>query len=244
MHRIIGLTGLRGSGKDTVAGLLGSAGYKRIAFADALYEEVSEAFGVPIEVLQNRATKETPLFALALSRCKDKVFVANRFAYPDRATDRAPFEQFMAGLAEDEVRLRLPRSPREILQYWGTEYRRLGISDDYWREIIARRINDFPHERLVITDVRFPDEAKLVSSAGGVVLRTVRPGLPPRDLAHEHVSERAMLDYPVDGEIVNLENDLAGTKRNALAAIVEISAEARLGDTHAVSNVQVEPQPA
>ncbi len=59
---LIGLSAKKRHGKDTLAALLCKVhGYRRIAFADALYREVSDLYGVSVEFLQNPDTKETPL---------------------------------------------------------------------------------------------------------------------------------------------------------------------------------------
>ena len=57
--RLLGLMGLAGAGKDTVADILVTlAPMDRRAFADALRIEISEAFGLDVRVLQERALRE------------------------------------------------------------------------------------------------------------------------------------------------------------------------------------------
>ncbi len=59
MPRVIGLSGKKRHGKDTLgAQLVAEGGYRRVAFADALYREVSELTGVSVSVLQDAANKE------------------------------------------------------------------------------------------------------------------------------------------------------------------------------------------
>lgn len=202
MQKVVGLVGLRGSGKDTAAQFLVDLGWRRIAFADALYLEVAEAFGVTIEFLQRRETKETPLQELALQNCKDDIFVACVLAIEDA--------RFTAeGLPHPGVvaQLSAPRSPREILQLWGTEYRRQMYNDDYWRAQVQRTIQANPDVNFVITDVRFPDEGHLVEGdLGGQLGRIHRPGLGgANDKALLHSSEVAMLDYPISRVFLNEE---------------------------------------
>lgn len=58
---MVGLLAKRGCGKDTVADyLVEEYGFTRIAFADALYEEVAQMYGVTVAFLQSRDTKEIP----------------------------------------------------------------------------------------------------------------------------------------------------------------------------------------
>lgn len=217
MQKVVGLVGLRGSGKDTAAQFLLAQGWRRIAFADALYLEVAEAFGVTVEFLGDRAKKELPQKELALVNCKDDLFVGCFLAYED-ARRAADGEAQLPRLAQ----LSAPRSPREILQVWGTEYRRLMYRDDYWREQVYKAIVAQPETNFVITDVRFPDEAKLVENIlHGVLGRIRRPGLAGTgDKALLHSSEVAMLEYPIEREFINEEGEagLARFRQAVLAA--------------------------
>ena len=49
--KIIGLTGLIGAGKTTVAQVLEDEGYEHLAFADGLKEVVALTYGLPLELL-------------------------------------------------------------------------------------------------------------------------------------------------------------------------------------------------
>lgn len=59
-HAIIGITGKKGAGKDTLAAILVQDGYRAMAFADALYTEVARRYNVTEAFLRHRPTKETP----------------------------------------------------------------------------------------------------------------------------------------------------------------------------------------
>lgn len=198
MRKVVGLMGLRGSGKDTVANfLVTDAGWKRIGFADGLYREVAEAFGVTVEFLGNRDTKELPQPELALMHCSDDAFVTVMLR--EAEANLAQGELVAACLAQ-------PRSPRQIMQYWGTEYRRATVRNDYWREQVRAHVLARPDDNFVITDVRFPDEATTVTDLGGTLARVVRPDLAgSADPALMHASEQAMLNYEVPAVFVNAE---------------------------------------
>lgn len=163
---LIGLTGLAGAGKDTVADILVKhAGFEKMAFADALRGEVASGFDVPLELLTDRATKEVPTPRLALGRGLG-VFVD--------ALYRASVESgaVMAGRNAYDAWCTEPRSPRQIMQWWGTEYRR-AQDPHYWtRALLARmlfRAKD-GQTRIVVTDVRFPNEAALIRTQQNGVL--------------------------------------------------------------------------
>lgn len=163
----IGLTGLAGAGKDSVADVLcASAGFARMAFADRLRAEVSRAFqlGGHLHILATPGTKETPHPLLALRHCREPLFV-------DLVAD---IEDDWKGLAL----LDAPRSPRQILQWWGTEFRR-AANPNYWSSQVAMRIADAHQngiDRVVVTDCRFQNEASAIRLMGGEIWQVVRPG--------------------------------------------------------------------
>lgn len=175
---IIGLTGPAGCGKDTVAAYLHAhAGYRVRAFADALRAEVCEAFDLPIEALTDRASKETPTELLSMRYCRDDNFAAVMGELEGLGKD------FQIGSAECLDFGSRPRSPRDIMQAWGTEYRRKRNGDRYWlHEWFSRgRVS-----HCVIPDVRFANEAEFVREQGGQVWKVTRPGT---GLINSHASE-------------------------------------------------------
>lgn len=177
--QIIGLTGPAGCGKDTVADLLfAHAGFVKFSFADPLYAEVAQAFDVGVSHLQHRETKEHPLSALALRCCRSDGFVGRMGV--------------MHALAGQTLDVDAPRSPRQILQWWGTDYRR-HQHQNYWTAHMQGRINGWPGYSFVIADVRFADEAALVLQGGGAIWRVERPGVGVAPGAH--VSETAGTEF-------------------------------------------------
>ena len=202
-QRVVGFLGAKNAGKDTAAKALIAQGWQRVAFADALYKEVAEAYGVTVEFLQGRNTKETPLPELALTNCADDNFVDIMMSISyDKCFDenQDTLAQFKTLVYEAEK----PRSPREVLQYWGTEYRRQTCGDDYWRKQVAQFIESQPECNFVVTDVRYADEAFLVTEHfSGQLARVSRPAQPRAD--DQHSSEQALRDYHVDFQFVNHE---------------------------------------
>lgn len=149
--KLIGLSGRKRSGKDTVCDiikrLLPDTSVERIAFADALKEEVSRVLGVTIDEIE---------------------------------ADKARF--------------------RGMLQWWGTEWRR-HQDIEYWIKQARLKINASTADVVVVTDVRFQNEADLIRELGGLVCRIHRPdaeGEP--DL---HPSEAALESIPMKVRIFN-----------------------------------------
>lgn len=92
-------------------------------------------------------------------------------------------------------------SPREILQRFGTECLRERFSEDVWVKALFRSIErNGGWSRWVISDVRFPNEARAIQEAGGYVIRVNRPGNEP---PNGHVSERALDEWKFDATILN-----------------------------------------
>jgi len=157
---LIGLTGPAGAGKDSVAWAIGQhINVAQVAFADALREEVCAAFQVPMRYLTTQACKEIPIRVLSLDRCMNTAFVT------------------AAVEALSGVDMRAPRSPRQIMQLWGTEYRR-NQAEDYWLQRASKTIAGHLEvgTSVVVTDVRFANEAALIRAAGGHLWRVSRPG--------------------------------------------------------------------
>ena len=184
--QIIALTGLAGTGKDTAADILAThCGFTKLAFADALRAEVQAAFNVPAELLTRRDLKEMPTAALALVECTDIGFIG--------AVCRI---EMMRGRALTWSWLEAQRSPREIMQQWGTEYRR-AQRVNYWLELLRGRIRQLHaldgRSRFVITDCRFENEAAMIRAMGGVVWQITRTDVQPVEGQHASATDGTKL---------------------------------------------------
>lgn len=114
------------------------------------------------------------------------------------ATYGQPWRQPTTAELRHEVRVTKPPIIRELLQEFGTEVRRAD-DPDYWVKRWAEAATIFP--RVVVPDVRFPNEAAAVLAQGGVCWRVTRPGY---TVPGAHVSETALDAW--DGFRVQLAN--------------------------------------
>ena len=133
----IGILGPANAGKDTVAAIIAKAtggNFKVKSFSDELYKEISEAFQVPISLLQNREGKEDRNHLLRIEYCRN----------PE-------FRDLCHSL---NVRI---FSPREVLEVWATAFRR-EQNPDYWLTAIKSHIGN-----LVVPGVRFSNELELMN---------------------------------------------------------------------------------
>ncbi|WLW38536.1 deoxynucleoside monophosphate kinase [Streptomyces phage Vanseggelen] len=94
---------------------------------------------------------------------------------------------------------------RRLLQRAGTEAGRKVLGANVW---VSALMQDFDpeNEALVVSDVRFPNEADAIRQAGGVVVRVNRPGVGPKEDpgGWVHESEVALDHYDFD---ITIEND-------------------------------------
>ncbi len=130
-------------------------------------------------------------------------FVRIAFADPLKEAARAIFgltRKQTDGDLKEVVDKFWGKSPRRIMQLLGTEAVRGCIDDDVWIKAARRRVIRLPSRRVVITDVRFPNEADAIRSWGGEIWRIERPGL---NAVEPHASETAMQDYKADLTVRN-----------------------------------------
>jgi dephospho-CoA kinase len=162
-HNLIGLAGLKRSGKDTVANFLKEIGYIQYSFAQPIKEAVSVMTGYSYEYLDNQDTKEKPL------------------------------EEF----CHDGINI----TPRLMMQTLGTEWARELIHPDFWLIIAKKRIEN-AKQNIVISDVRFENEAEFIRNYGGVVVHIQRPSMVSNEFSN-HASENGVEIHAMDKLIIN-----------------------------------------
>ena len=89
---------------------------------------------------------------------------------------------------------------RPMLQWWGTDYRREMIDSDYWRPWLDRALAEQEAgSLLVVTDVRFSNEAHWIRERRGLLVRIVRDlyGEDEDNHASESESERIVVDMTI-----------------------------------------------
>lgn len=93
-------------------------------------------------------------------------------------------------------------SYRKMAQLLGTEWGR-AIDPDFWLKIAGAKIamyQKYDSQGVVISDVRFPNEAAWIKEQGGVIWHILRPGIDP---VRAHASEALIKDLPYDYVIDN-----------------------------------------
>jgi hypothetical protein len=84
-----------------------------------------------------------------------------------------------------------------VVATWGRQ-----LSPDFWLRVMALRLESpgLAQENVVISDVRFPNEAEFITSRGGIVVRVLRSTTPA---ARPHASEAHTDTLPVTTELLN-----------------------------------------
>jgi len=190
---LYGICGTKGHGKDTFASLVVEAGkgFTVAAFANSLKRICQRVFGLSEAQCYDPDQKETPL------------------------PQPLVLDNFLAGLSR-ETGLDLPAvglvayTPREVLQYVGTEYIR-STQEDYW---LHRAFADIGSaSKVLITDLRFLNEADALRSRGGKVVRILRIDKP--GAVDDHASEACLEQIKPDLIIGARTGDLSLPKRIA-----------------------------
>lgn len=166
---LIGITGQKRTGKDTLGEEFVKLGYKRVGLADPIKE-----------------------FAEALNP-----YLFNHGHKLNYTVESRGWEA-----AKDEV-----PEVRTLLQKLGTEAGRTILGDNVWVDAAMKRVaeTDGP---VVITDVRFDNEAQAILDAGGIVIRVTRPGI--GNSGDTHASEAGIKrtlvthDYVNDGSLEDI----------------------------------------
>lgn len=87
---------------------------------------------------------------------------------------------------------------RSLLQRQGTEVGRERWNENFWIDLAFRNVPE--NSRIVVPDVRYPNEAEFIRSRGGQIWRVNRTGVEPKNA---HKSEHALDDYDFDHVLLN-----------------------------------------
>lgn len=190
---LVGLIGKKRVGKDTFASVLVEEfGFARVAFADPLKE-----------------------MALTIDPIIDAYDADNSCSDPDCCGGPWPDIQerrlgdVVAHVGWEGAKDTYPEA-RRFLQRLGDGVRQ--FDPEFWLRVGMREARALrrggpdtaeafgPGQPVVVTDVRYPNEADAIRDAGGILIRIVRDGVDDGDT---HASETALDDYEVDATVPN-----------------------------------------
>lgn len=145
---VIGVFGLIGSGKGTVADYLKQEhGYETLSFASSLKDATASIFHWPRELLEGN-TQES-------REWREKIDYW--------WSEKLDIKNF---------------TPRYALQYIGTNVMRDHFHRDIWLYSLQKKIEEAGEKKYVISDVRFRNEVRLLESIGGTTIKVERGETP------------------------------------------------------------------
>lgn len=178
----IGIIGRARVGKDTAGQwLVDQRGYRRIAFADEL---------------KDAALKVDPI----VDDVEDEVWDIVYGEWELVRTERVPVRLSDAvGVTGWEAAKDSNPEVRRILQELGAAIR--AIDPDFWLRAAMKKVQEANEQGVpvVITDVRYPNEAASLKRAGFHLVHIDRPGVPQMD----HASENSLTEGDADFVIRN-----------------------------------------
>lgn len=180
---IIGISGHKQSGKNTVASMLQYILSNRGHFCDLTYE-TWDYWNSSIKEGYLSNVDPNDLWQIKAFAQKLKAVIGVLFNVDPKHFEREEFKDSYIPCQYGNY------TWREILQIVGTNLFRNQFHQDFW--VNSTLDNYDTKQKWIISDVRFPNEADAIISLGGVVLRVER-GVYNRDL---HESETALDKYP------------------------------------------------
>lgn len=196
LNKLIAVSGVKGSGKDSVASMLRyclsvpkifrqyffykhfrklvKPKYKKLAFADPLKKMLSALLNVPIENFNDRNFKESWLVHVPTLNLNDDL--GNKL--PDSKFNRL-VKSLDPSLAEGYL------SIRQLMQYFGTEVMQTHFGRNIW---INSTLRHGSKKGTIIADLRFKAEAEAIHELGGVIIYVSRPNY----TFGQHASEKEM----------------------------------------------------
>lgn len=163
---IVGITGRKGHGKDTFAGIVQkfNPNFINISFAAPVKKLCRDIFKLSIEQTDS-------------TNCKD-LLLAAPIALDDYINDM----KIATGLPIEPKKL-IAKTSRQVLQFFGTDYVRT-IAPNFWVDRLKDTVLRAPGNYL-ITDCRFPNEARVVRELKGITVRILRIDAPASEDQHQ-----------------------------------------------------------
>lgn len=106
-------------------------------------------------------------------------------------------------------------TPRKMMQTVGTDMVRAQLGNDFWVRHMNARMRHKEKLKIVISDVRFPNEAEWVRQNGGVLVRVI-DGTQHADC---HPSETEQLSIHEDARIFNHKTNIEEFHREAASLL-------------------------
>lgn len=165
---VVGISGKSQNGKDTIADyLVRYYGFKKVAFADPLKDALAAMLGINRALLDSQEGKAS--------------------VDPITGQTYRVLLQALGTMMRQEF-------GKHVEMITGV-YPQMARDEMFWVQLFADKYKDIGDERLVTTDIRYPNEADAVRKIGGFIIRHDRRDWVPDPEINAHSSEYALDDY-------------------------------------------------
>jgi len=185
---IVGISGWKGSGKDTAADyLVKEHGYQRLAFADVLKEMVADQYGIPVAWCHDNSMKEVGLPDLPVDSADKFTNMIHKFMVKEFANIEGKDGLFW--------------TPRALCILLGSVNR--SVRTDYWVKRVLDLAMASDGDKFVISDLRYKSELLQMADfkeIGFVSCRINRFAQSPSDDPSERDLDGVGHDYGVSNK--------------------------------------------
>ncbi|RLF65328.1 MAG: hypothetical protein DRN30_04150 [Thermoplasmata archaeon] len=219
MSIVIGISGWKSSGKDTMADyLVNDYGYTRVAFADVLKEMVATQYNIPLNSCHETALKEEPLIQFPVESKDGFGSLIHDFMVKEFRTKSGKAPQELAVTDTGTLGMIVNSdgtyghweevfwTPRALCILEGSVKR--SINSSYWVQRVIDKVNDMteldPRAKFVISDMRYQSEVSQLEDAWPDTLATCRVSRFSSSPSSDP-SERDLDGYPLDYIIDNVD---------------------------------------
>lgn len=161
------------------------------------------------------AKKQNGKDTMADYLCQKYKFIKLTFASPLKEACKLLFgftSEQVNGDKKEVIDSRWGVTPRTVLQFVGTDLFRKqiktiipDIEDNFWviclKNSIEQILKKYPNARIVISDVRFPNEIKMIQKMSGKTVKIIRQSM--NNIIDQHSSEKMIDDIRCDFTIEN-----------------------------------------
>jgi hypothetical protein len=211
---IIGISGYSGSGKDTVGMIIQYLNCTNKG--ELTIEDVCKDYKDHEWWLEDQSGWEIKKFAGKLKDIAEHLTGIDIEKFEDqefKKTNLGPEWDVPAQVSLSNGQILIgklrPLTVREFLQNLGTNAMRNGLHDNVWvnalfadYKLIEYGDDEQGHyPNWVVTDTRFPNEAKAIKEKDGIIIRVEKPGIEP---INNHPSETGLDDWNFDYKIANV----------------------------------------
>lgn len=220
MTRIIGIGHQARQGKDTAALFIKEQfpNTEILHFADGVYREATNA-ARKLPLFKRTNSDNGEFFDILVKGFDEGEAETLRFAAEAIPSLKSLFDR--CGI---DVYWGMDEKDGEVLQIWGTDFRRKFFGYDFWVKMTMNLVEqmlerEIPPDFIIIPDTRFYNEVEAVRNAGGDYVKVYRrnPKTGEQFLAtdrnNNHVSETELLDVLPDYTWYNPDGDLGAYKQ-------------------------------